>query len=555
LTTKRAICLLFALGLATSVAAETKTRYLVGTRRPVRAAGLGFMRDTAEATARQVRTYTNFNDIIAVDLTADEAAALKRSGDVRHVNPVMPVYILGERAALTPAVSEKLKQQVVPYGIDTIRARAVWTAGRGAAGNINVAIVDTGIDYNHPDLKPRYAGGYNVVQPSKPTNDPLDDHGHGTHVAGTIAAMDNEFGVVGVAPEARIWAVKVLGNQGSGTDETLIAGMDWVISKKREIGGNWIANFSLGSSAGNDASREVFHRAMDEGIILVAAAGNSSAERISFPALEQGVLAISAIDDKDEMASFSNFGRGIAFAAPGVRVLSTVPLGTVESTELQVNGNEFVDAVPLEGSARGEVTSITAFCGYGAPEDFPVDVAGKIALIKRSPPSPPDCSVPNSCFRDKVRNAVARGAVAVVILPDERPDRRWGLLGGDPQAKFPVVVAIREFADAQRLAAAAGQQMSVSTRGEDYTYFSGTSMATPHVVGALALAWSLAPTATPEQVKIAAKLTAHDLGQAGYDKEFGYGRIDALATAHYLAPGLFGVPPPTPLPPRRRPGH
>jgi serine protease len=557
---KRAICLLFALGLATSAAAETKMRYLVGTRRPVRAAELRMLRDSNEVADRQVRTYANF-DLFGVDLTAQEAAELRRSGAVRHVNPVIPVSILSDdRPILTPTVSERLAKQVIPYGIDSIRARDVWAAGRGAAGGINVAVVDTGIDYNHPDLKPRYAGGYNVMDPKK-TDDPFDDHGHGTHVAGTVAAMDNDFGVVGVAPEARIWSVKVLNSEGNGTDETLVAGLDWLISKKREIGGNWIANFSLGAQSGTDASQQAFRRAMDEGFIIVAAAGNNSAYRISFPAVEQGALAIAAIDNKDNVAEFSNRGRGIAFVAPGVQVLSTVPVGTVDATDVAI-GNETIEAVPLIGTGKGFVTAGTVLCGYGAPEDFPgTGIEGKIALIRRSPPVPVTvvpCSIPNTCFRDKVRNAVARGASAVVFLPDERGlENIFTINVGEEKpapAGFPVVI-VRTKTIAERLIAVAGNlPLTVNTRGEDYTYLSGTSMATPHVVGAIALAWSLAPNATAEQVKIAVKLTAHDLGEPGYDKEFGYGRIDALAAAHYLAPGLFGVPPPTPLPPRRRPG-
>lgn len=551
---KRAICLVFALWVATSVAAESKTRYLIGTRRNASLTAVGFLRDAGEAAARDLRTYTRVN-VMAASLTATEAEELRRSGDVRYVDPVLPRYISAEDAPLK--VAPDANPQTVPYGIDAIHARDVWRAGRGA-GNVNVAIVDTGIDYNHPDLKDRYAGGYNVF---KKTDDPKDDHGHGTHVAGTIAALDNTIGVVGVAPEVRIWSIKVLDERGSGTDETVIAGVNWLLAKKQEVGGNWIANFSLGAGIASNAEGETFRAAVADGVIIVAAAGNQASESINVPAAYQGVLAISAIDSTDKLADFSNYGRGIAFAAPGVRVLSTVPVGSVVVAGIRTSKQEAIEAVPLEGSSKGEIIGDTVFCGFGAPEDFPAEgMTGKIALIRRSSVPPGTvCSIPNSCFRDKVRNAEARGAAAVIILPDERGDRGWTLIAdrtADANATFPLVVGLSALADVAKLIADAGKvKLTVSYQNDDYNYLSGTSMATPHVVGAVALAWSLAPTADAEQIKLALKLSAHDLGAPGYDMRFGYGRVDALAAAQYVAAGAFGVPPPTPPVSRRRFGH
>src|SRR6185295_11718477 len=112
--------------------------------------------------------------------------------------------------------------QVTPWGLTMVHAPDVWVATRGE--NVNVAVLDTGIDATHPDLKDAYAGGYNTFDASKP---PVDGHRHGTHVSGTIAAADNAFGVVGVAPHVKLWAVKVLADDGVGTNENIVAGFDW----------------------------------------------------------------------------------------------------------------------------------------------------------------------------------------------------------------------------------------------------------------------------------------------------------------------------------------
>jgi subtilisin family serine protease len=554
---KRLIGLLFSLLLSSTVlAAEVRQRYLISPSFPARPAGLGLMREIrADHAKYQTRTYSAVN-VIGVNLTAQEAAQLRKSGEVRYVDPVVPRYALAERSPLQALPSAGT--QSVPYGIDKVRARDVWAVGRGAAGNVHVAVVDTGIDYNHPDLKDRYQGGFNAFPTAEhAADDPFDDHGHGTHVSGTIAATDNTIGVVGVAPEARIWGVKVLGSNGSGSNETVIAGVNWVIAKKREIGGNWVANFSLGAESGSDAERDTFAAATNEGIIVVAAAGNAARDFITVPASYRDALAISAINETDALASFSNYGRGIAFAAPGVGVVSSVKVGTAFITQLVLD-QDSLEAVPLVGSGTGEVQAQAVNCGFGAPEDFPADMSGKIALVRRSPPAPPgaDCtSIPNACFRDKVRNAVARGAAAVVIIPDERQDRNWRVYLDSPEEAngFPIVITVSNFADGVRLAAEAGKSvLSVSNRSDDYGPLNGTSMATPHVAGSIALAWSLAPNASAQQVMLAAKFSALDLGAQGYDKIFGYGRIDALALARYLAPGLFGVDPPPPATPRGR---
>ena len=570
---KRTLCLALALLFAVPLVAETKSRYLVATRRPAAKAALDIIRDIEQVAAHDVRTYETLN-FFAADLTESEVAALRKSPEVRYVSAVVERHIAlfggapprpaapaGEAGSpLGPAVNSRYsKSQTIPYGIDLIGARTVWPAfAASQKGITNLVVIDTGIETTHPDLKDRYAGGYNVFTK---TDDPTDDHGHGTHVAGTIAAVDNGFGVVGVAPNVRLWAVKVLRANGFGTDETVTAGVDWVRKKKQELGGNWIMSLSLGSANTALPEREAFAAAIADGILVVAAAGNRAARSIDYPAAYQGVLAISAIDSESKIGYFSSYGSGVAFAAPGVDVLSTMRVGTVPISDLFTDKGTTVQRVfTLDGSSDGEVTADFVVAGEGAPEHFPADTAGKIAIVSRSapvPPGAPACTVPNTCFRDKVNNAVKAGAIAVVVRAnDSRADMASWTLQPVPSDKFPIVVSVG-LADGQKLAAAAGKEkLTVSITNEDYGFLSGTSMATPHVSGAAALIWSLAPNATAEQVRLAMKLTADDLGAKYYDELFGYGRINPLAAAKYLAPATFDVAPPAPLDPKRkRQGH
>lgn len=547
---KKLLAVLITLCAALPLLAQSKTRYLISMRRPAAVSTLRLVRDAEQAVAHDVRTFTNV-DYVAADLTDGEAADLRRSSEVRFIAPVVErsIFVDGAPVAQHQIDAQAIhsKGQEVPYGIDLVHARDVWPFTRGGNSSINVAIVDTGIDYTHPDLKDRYQGGFNAFTK---TNDPRDDHGHGTHVAGTIGATDNSLGVVGVAPEVRIWSAKVLLANGSGTDESVMAGIDWVINKKNEIGGNWIINLSLGANVPSDPERDIFARAIAEGILVVAAAGNNGTRGLEYPAAYDRVVAVSAIDADSKLANFSSFGAGTVFAAPGVNVVSTFRTGLVRAAEIDAGMTALASALPLTGSLLSEITADTVNCGIGKPEQFPTDTKGKIALMTRG----------TLFFRDKVKNALAAGAVGAVIIPASddqalnRPD--WTLLvdGGDTTVNWPVVVSASS-TDGKVLIDNAGKMpITITVAADDYAILSGTSMATPHVAGVAALVWSLAPNASAEQIRLAMKLSAFDLGDKGHDEDFGYGRVDALASAKYVAPGIFGLPPTPPaVPTRRRP--
>ena len=204
--------------------------------------------------------------------------------------------------------------------------------------DVDVAVIDTGIDLDHPDLN--VVGGTNCVTFFSSCGSGGDDgNGHGTHVAGTIGALDNEIGVVGVAPGARLWAVRVLNNNGTGTTSQIIAGMDWVTARASTIE---VANMSI-SGGGSTSLDSAVNRMADAGVAVAVAAGNNDADASGYsPARAAKVLTVSAIadydglpgglgqppsnfclDQDDTLADFSNWGPTIEIAAPGCRILST----------------------------------------------------------------------------------------------------------------------------------------------------------------------------------------------------------------------------------------
>ncbi len=179
-----------------------------------------------------------------------------------------------------------------------------------------VAIIDTGCDYTHSEIRDRFNPnnlGYNFCD--KNTN-PKDGNRHGTHVAGSTAGM-----MVGVAPYANLFAVKVLNDEGSGTETDVIRGIEWCIRNEMDVG-----NMSLGASAASEAFEKICKAARERGLILVAAAGNSYIGK-SYPAAFDSVISVAAVDRDKAHAEFSNVNNCLDVSAPGVKVFSCVPGG------------------------------------------------------------------------------------------------------------------------------------------------------------------------------------------------------------------------------------
>jgi len=213
-------------------------------------------------------------------------------------------------------------QETLPWGVDWIDAEVVHAYNKGTG--VKVAIIDTGIDYTHPDLDANYKGGYDYVNSDE---DPQDDNGHGTHCAGIIAAEDNDIGVIGVAPEAWLYAVKVLDATGSGYVSDVVAGIQWSVDN-----GMQAISMSLGTGTDYDALHAACDAAYEAEIVVVAAAGNDYRRRgrtefdtVDYPARYDSVIAVGATDDTDTKASWSSTGTTLELAAPGVSIYSTLP--------------------------------------------------------------------------------------------------------------------------------------------------------------------------------------------------------------------------------------
>lgn len=249
---------------------------------------------------------------VAADLPEQAIENLKKNNKIAYIEPDYEVSVL---------------EETVPWGITRIGAPSVHTNGNKGTG-INVAIIDTGINYNHPDLCDNYKGGYDFVNDDA---DPLDDNGHGTHCAGIIAAADNDIGVIGVAPEANLYSLKIVNNTGRGNTSDLIAAIEWATEtcKDTDISNDiHIISMSLGSNSRVTALETACSQAYDSGILLVAGAGNDGNRRgtgdsVDYPGAYSSVIAVAATDSMDNRASFSSTGPAVELAAPGVNILST----------------------------------------------------------------------------------------------------------------------------------------------------------------------------------------------------------------------------------------
>ena len=210
------------------------------------------------------------------------------------------------------------------WGVKRVGAGPVHRAGIWGVG-VKVAIIDTGIDYTHPDLALNYAGGYDFVNGDA---DPIDDHAHGTHVAGIVAARDDDAGVVGVAPHATLYALKVLDASGNGSFSSVLAAVQWAVDN-----GIQVTNNSYGTSEDPGVTaRQAFANAEAAGILHVAASGNSgtcqgTGDTVLFPARYASVIAVAATDSLDRSPCFSSTGPAVELSAPGVAVNSTIPGG------------------------------------------------------------------------------------------------------------------------------------------------------------------------------------------------------------------------------------
>lgn len=243
---------------------------------------------------------------MVVELPLSAVGALARNPHVKEIGLDTKVHALDAELDAS-------------WGVKKIGAGNVHPYNQGAG--VRVAVIDTGVDYTHPDLNANYAGGYDFVNED---TDPMDDNDHGSHVSGIIAAEDNGAGVVGVAPQADIYALKALDASGSGYWSDVIRAIDWAVANNMQV-----INMSLGSSSAAPGVGTAVKNAYDAGIVIFAAAGNSgncggNSEKVEYPARYDEVIAVGAVNQSNSRPCFSSHGSQVELAAPGVSVLSTI---------------------------------------------------------------------------------------------------------------------------------------------------------------------------------------------------------------------------------------
>jgi len=265
-------------------------------------------KDTIIKAKGQVSKEYEHLSALAVTMPESSIKALEHEPGVIRVEPDFEVKASGRVTTTT------VPPQTTEWGVSQIAAPNAWAAGNIGTG-VKVAVIDTGIA-SHPDLT--IAGGVSLIGRSY-----ADDNGHGTHVAGIIAAKNNTLGVVGVAPNAQLFAVKVLDRNGSGYTSNVVAGIDWAITNHMDI-----INMSLGSPSYSLALDQVAEKAYTSGIVLVAAAGNdgvadTTINNVGYPAKLSSVIAVAATDINNSRAYFSSTGDEVEVSAPGVNIKST----------------------------------------------------------------------------------------------------------------------------------------------------------------------------------------------------------------------------------------
>lgn len=246
----------------------------------------------------------------AAVLLPDAAAqrALEGSAGILRVDDDAVAHTLARGSGSTPP-----PPQVLPWGVDRVDAELVWPSGN-TGDPVKVGIIDTGISLTHPDLAANVKGGVNTINPMKSAK---DDNGHGSHVAGTVAALNNTQGVVGVAPAADLYAIKVLSASGSGYVSDIIEGLDWAIANGMDV-----VNMSLGTASDIQSFHDAVASTQAAGVVVVAAAGNSGGA-VNYPGAYPEVIGVSATDSSNVLASFSSRGPEVDLAAPGVSIYST----------------------------------------------------------------------------------------------------------------------------------------------------------------------------------------------------------------------------------------
>jgi subtilisin family serine protease len=474
---------------------------------------------------------------IAATFSGKSLADVKGLLNNPHIKLIEEDQVRKPSALFNDDIGNPMDKQITPYAVYQSQADQL---SLNTASNMKVCVIDSGLDSSNPDFLSGTVDGTN----DSGTGNWFEAGGeHGTHVAGTIAAADNDIGVVGMAPGVDLHIIKVFNAEGWGYSSDLAHAANLCAGADANI-----ISMSLGGGGANSTEENAFKDFTANGGLVVAAAGNDGNTTRSYPAGYSSVMMIGANDGDNNIADFSQFpscttGKGrrattdettcVEVTAGGVNTLSTFPAGLASAAGLSADGASYeTSAMENNGSVENGTTYF-----MGTAEATDDNATGKICVIDRG----------NVSFFDKVNNCENSGGIGAVIINNES----GVLLGtlGDATTNTTTIPAVGAALE-DRADLLAASTMDISVTSSDYGFLSGTSMATPAVSGVAALVWSNNPTCTGTEIRQALKDTAMDSGSAGKDVYFGYGIVQAAdADAHIKANGCEGGVTPPPPPP------
>ncbi len=510
---------LIAMGICLSFSAHAADdRYII----QVDSANKGVVKNLAKKLGADINV--EGEEFFAATFTGKDLATVKGLLNNPHIQ-LIEADAKRELLSYSDDIGDARETQLTPYAVYQSQADQLTLQ---SSDFIKVCVIDSGLDSSSPDFEwHRIDGEYD----SGTGNWNVHGGPHGTHVAGTIGAADNGYGIVGMAPGVPMHIVKVFNVDGWGYSSDLA----YAAEKCADAGAN-IINMSLGGGAPTTAEENAFKTFTNNGGLVLAAAGNSGNDVLSYPAGYQSVMMVGANDANDQIAAFSQFpectlvytgkkGKNnqeiidstcVEVTAGGVNTLSTYP-ADMAITSLLTAGEQLIASSGFTYSSQGDVSGEVHYMGLGNAVDN--EANGKVCLMDRG----------EITFDEKVLNCENSGGIGAVIV-NNIDGMLNGTLGEATTTSIPAVGTDLK----DRALLHASSTISVEISNSDYGFMSGTSMATPGVAGMAALLWSNHQECDGSQIREALKQTAFDAGETGRDNYFGYGIVKVADANEYL---------------------
>jgi len=410
----------------------------------------------------------------------------------------------------------RVLEEKIPWGIRMIQADQLDVGDFP----VTICIVDTGYALGHPDLPLDVTGDDAISKFGDLWEWQIDFNGHGTHVAGTIAALgNNDVGVLG-AGKIPLHITRGLDDNSGGFESDVLDAVDQCVAA-----GAKIISLSLGGDVMSDrASRKYEEAVNDLGMMVVAASGNQGQKRHAYPASHPAVISVGAVYEWSRFWEGSNYSDQVEFAAPGHGVLSTsTTLSAVHTFDYSFTAEQ------VGGSRRKERDSILVDCGVGNSVCNTEGIIGGICLMSRDQTS----------LKSMIANCERAGGVGAIVF-DANPN-----MDKDYHARVDIPVSLVSTSVGIDLLKYVGTKVSLGYHESDepehtYKYLQGTSMAVPHVAAAAALVWSHFPDCTNQEIRYALAVTASDQGLSGCDWDYGHGIVQTYDAFRYLQDNACG---------------